>query len=470
MSQDAHSGPAPLTSHEALMWTVERDPILRSSFLNLTLLDRAPDYDRFRARMASAIRGLPRLRQRVELAQLPLTPPEWVDDRDFDLGYHLRRVALPAPGSDRQLLDLGAQWLQDPFDPQRPLWQMTVVEGLSGGRAALLAKLHHAVTDGVGGVRLSSSFIDLSRDAPDPEPVSDDGADEPALFESETVRLMGEMRRQLGRVPHAVSGMWSGAVEIASHPQSLGREAADVVESARSVVRQALVTDGARSPLWAGRRSTARHFEILSIDLDEAKRTAGALDGTVNDVFVTGVAGGAAAYHRARGAEADELRISMPVSTRHDRSVGGNSFTPARVLVPAGIVDPLERFRAVHERLATVKAERALGLADALTGVLTGLPGPLLTRLVRQQVQTVDLAASNVRGAPVEIFIAGARVLSNHPMGPTGGTAFNASVLSYCSQLDMGINSDTAAIDDPALLRHCIADSLAEVMAAAPAT
>jgi WS/DGAT/MGAT family acyltransferase len=451
------------------MLTVERDPILRSSFLNLTLLDRAPDHERFRARMAGAIRGLPRLRQRVEMAQLPLTPPEWVKDPDFDLDYHLRRVALPAPGTDRQLLDLGAQVLQDPFDPCRPLWQMTIVEGLSGGRAALLAKLHHTVTDGVGGVRLSSSFIDLSRDAPDPEPVESDGADEPGRFESGPARLMNEMRRQLGRVPQAVTGMWSGAVEIAMHPQSLGREAVDVMESARSVVRQALVTDGARSPLWAGKRSTARHFEILSIDLDEAKRSAKALGGTVNDVFVTGVAGGAAAYHRARGVDADELRISMPVSTRHDRSVGGNAFTPARVLVPAGIVDPVERFRAVHDRLTEVKAERALGLADALTGVLTGLPGPLLTRLVRQQVQTVDLAASNVRGAPVEIFVAGARVLSNHPMGPTGGTAFNISVLSYCSQLDMGINSDTAAIDDPVLLRDCIAESLAEVMKAAPA-
>src|SRR5437764_12816157 len=97
---------------------------------------------------------------------------------------------------------------------------------------------------------------------------------------------MTEMRRQLGRVPHAVTGMWNGAVEIASHPQSLGREAADAVESARSVVRQALVTDGARSPLWAGRRSTARRFEILSLDLDHAQTTARALDGSCTAVFV----------------------------------------------------------------------------------------------------------------------------------------------------------------------------------------
>jgi WS/DGAT/MGAT family acyltransferase len=446
------------------MWTVERDPILRSAFLNITLLDQAPDYERFRARMASTVRGMPRLRQHIELAQLPLAPPEWVDDPDFDIGNHVQRVTLPEPGTERQLLDLGAQRLQEPFDPGRPLWQITIVEGLSGGRAGLFAKFHHAVTDGVGGVRLSSSFVDLERDAPDPEPAGSDDTDEPAHFESRPIRLMAEISRQLGRVPSAVGGVWSGAIGIASHPQSLGREAVDVVEGARSVMRQALVTDGAHSPLWTGHRSIERHFEILSIDLEEAKRTAEALDGTVNDVFVTGVAGGAAAYHRERGVEVDDLRISMPVSTRHDGSVGGNSFTPARVLVPAGIRDPVERFRAVHDRLSVVKAERAIGLADALTGVLTGIPGPLLTRLVRQQVQTVDFAASNVRGAPVDLFVAGALVLSNYPMGPTGGTAFNASVLSYHSRLDMGINSDAAAIDDPALLRSCIAESLHEVL------
>ncbi|TMM11649.1 MAG: DUF1298 domain-containing protein [Actinobacteria bacterium] len=453
MSQDAHPASVPLSSHEALMWTVERDPILRSSFLNLTLLDREPDYDRFRARMANAIRGLPRLRQRVELAQLPLAPPEWVDDPDFDLDYHLERITLPPPGTRRQLLDMAQAEAMTSFDRARAPWRAVLYEGLEGGRAAYLLKIHHSMTDGQGGVQLVGLLHSRKRE-PSPEKTA------PPARPGEDIGPLGVLAEQVAR---------NGAVEIASHPQSLGREAADVVESARSVVRQALVTDGARSPLWAGRRSTARHFEILSIDLDDAKRTARALDGSVNDVFVSGVAGGAAAYHRARGVDADELRISMPVSTRHDRSVGGNSFTPARVLVPAGILDPIERFRAVHDRLATVKAERAIGMADALTGVLTGLPGPLLTRLVRQQVQTVDLAASNVRGAPVEIFVAGARVLSNHPMGPTGGTAFNASVLSYCSQLDMGINTDAAAVDDPVLLRHCIAESLAEVMAAAPA-
>jgi hypothetical protein len=186
----------------------------------------------------------------------------------------------------------------------------------------------------------------------------------------------------------------------------------------------------------------------------------------VNDVLVTGVAGGAGAYHRARGVDAGELRMSMPINLRTDRAAGGNAFVPSRVLVPAGVVDPLERFLVVRERLTQVKSERSLGLMGALAGVLAGVPPPLVARIARQQVESVDFATSNMRGSPIDLFIAGARVVSNHPMGPTGGTAFNVTVLSYMSSLDMGINIDTAAVDDPVLLRDCIAAGTAEVVAA----
>src|SRR5205807_6977250 len=121
--------------------------------------------------------------------------------------------------------------------------------------------------------------------------------------------------------------------------------------------------------------------------------------GTVNDVFVAAVAGGAGAYHRAQGAEVVELRMAMPVNTRTDRSAGGNAFAPTRLLVPAGVNDPVERFNAVHERLQTTKGERAVQLADSLAGVLNALPTALLVRVARQQAETVDFATSNLRGA-----------------------------------------------------------------------
>src|SRR5688500_2185633 len=136
-----------MTDTEALMWAIERDPTLRSAFLNVTFLDRAPDFGRFLDRMAGAVVEIPRLRQRVgESLRSPV--PEWVEDAEFDLGFHVRRIAVAPPGTDRDLLELAARLYQDALDPARPLWQLTVVEGLEDGRAALLAKMHHTITDG----------------------------------------------------------------------------------------------------------------------------------------------------------------------------------------------------------------------------------------------------------------------------------------------------------------------------------
>ena len=431
------------------MWAVERDPILRSSFLSLTLLEGTPDIARFRKRMAGAVENLPRLRQRVRGGNPPqLNWPEWVDDDSFDLDYHVRHVALPAPGSIEQLLELAAVEAQDNFDVARPLWTNWIVEGVEGGRSALLSKMHHTITDGVGGVRLSTQFIDLEPNAPDPEPqprpVEDDSAGG-GFSPFAALKLAGRTA--------------SAAATTVTHPL-------DAVGAARSMLRQALVTESAHSTVWAGQRGLGRHFEILRFDLDEAKKAAHALGGTLNDLFVTGVAGGAAGYHRALGAEVDELRMAMPVNTRKDKSAGGNSFAPTRILVPAGIVDPAERFAAVRARLGATRSERALDFADQLAGVLTVVPTPLLMRLARQQVETVDFATSNVRGAPFDLYVAGARILSNHPFGPTAGTAFNATVLSYKGSMDVGVNIDTSAIADPVLLRECIEHAIAQVVAA----
>ena len=451
-----------MTEAEALMWTVEKDPALRSSFLQLTLLDQAPDFDQFRARMERAVRVLPRLRQRVVPPPARFAPPEWADDPSFDLDFHVRRLGVPAPGSNRQLLDLAAVLYEDAFDRARPLWNITIVEGLEGGRAALLAKMHHTITDGVGGVRLSMEFLDLSRDAPEPPPVADDTPDDGAArgaLEVTAEAAAHNARRVVGIAQRAARD----AVSVATNPADLPRRAADVVETARSLARQALVTDKAHSPLWTT-RSLRRRFEILTVDLDAVKRAAKDLGGTVNDLFVSALAAGAGAYHEAKGAAVDELRVSMPISRRQDNSAGGNAFTPTRVLVPAGTMTPRKRFLAVHERLGVTKGERALGVVDSMAGVLNGLPTSVLTRVARQQVETVDFAASNVKAADFELYVSGALVLANHPMGPTAGTAFNATVMSYRNRFDIGLNIDTAAVDDPELLRTSIEAAFAELL------
>jgi hypothetical protein len=427
-----------MSDQEALMWALEQDPVLRSTFAQLTLLDRPPDLARYRERMARCTRLVPRLRQRVVDPIGGIWAPEWVDDALFDLDFHVRHVRVPAPGTLRQLLDLAALLSSDPFDRARPLWQFMVIDGLADGTGALLAKLHHTITDGEGGVRLSALFVDLERD-PGPEPpVEEPPAGAPEAEEAAAGdglgrnpvvavadNLLGGVRGGLDFARRTLTG----AGDAMTHPTTVPEKAAGALDASRSLFRQA----------------------------------------TVNDLFVTGAVGAAGAYHRAKGAPVDELRMAMPVSTRTDRGSGGNAFAPTRLLVPTGIEDPFERFHAVREVLDVTRGERVLGITGGLAAVLGALPSPLLVRLARQQVGTVDFTTSNVRGAPFELYIGGARVLANYPLGPMAGTAFNLTTLSYKGQLDMGCLVDAAAVDDPALLRRCLLEAYDELLALAPA-
>jgi WS/DGAT/MGAT family acyltransferase len=452
-----------MSDAEALMWTIEKDPALRSSFLQLTLLDSVPDFARFRRRMERAVKVIPRLTQRVVPPLARFAPPEWADDPSFDIDFHVRRLALPPPGTERQLLDLAALLYEDAFDRARPLWQLTIVEGLEGGRAALLAKMHHTITDGVGGVRLSMQFLDLAPDAPDPGEVeTPPRVPERGVYDVLSDAVGHNVRRGLGVVQRTTAG---GAT-VATKPANAVKLVSDLSATVQSLWRQLAVVQPSRSPLWTGRRSLSRRFETLTVNLDDVKRAAKGLGGTVNDLFVTALAGGAATYHRAKGVDVDDLRVTIPINTRDDKSAGGNAFSPARLLIPAGEKDPAMRFAGVHEKLNVAKNERALGLFGSLAGLMNGLPTTLLTRVARQQAETVDFAASNVRAADFDLYIAGAAIVANHPMGPTGGTAFNATVMSYKNRFDVGLNIDTAAIDDPELLRTSIEQAFAELIKA----
>jgi WS/DGAT/MGAT family acyltransferase len=453
-----------MTDVEALMWNLEKDPHLSASIANVTILDQTPDPVRLRSRLQQAALMVPRLHQRVVPALGRLAPPEWRDDPEFDLDYHIRWMALPAPGTMRELLDLAAALANHPFDRTRPLWEFVIIEGLEGGRAAMLQKLHHAITDGKGGIRISEQFLDLERDATQPiavhrlpPPPSVDAG----LVDTTVETLTHNLRRGLGVARRAAEG----AVGVLQHPSRAVALGTDGVELAQSAMRQLLVTDHAHSPLWT-ERSLRRHIEVLQVPFDDAKAAAKALGGSLNDLFVAAAAGGAGTVHRAAGLPVDELRISMPVSTRKDASAGGNAFTPTRVLVPTGIEDPVALFEAVRDRLAPTKGERALGVVDGLAGFANLLPTSMLVRLARQQVETVDFAISNVRGAPFPLYIAGARMEANYPIGPTGGTAWNLTLMSYDGMLDMGLHSDGGAVADPAALRGAIEASFTTLLAA----
>jgi WS/DGAT/MGAT family acyltransferase len=448
---------------EALMWNLEKDPHLSSTFANVTLLDRAPDRDALRARISGAVDSFPRLRQHVVPAFGRLAPPEWRIDPEFDLDRHLRWTALPQPASQRDVFDLATALASEPFDRARPLWEFVVIEGLPGGRAAMVQKMHHTITDGEGGVRLSEQFLDLTRDAEGPMVVRSPGEPvaEPAGFLPTVLDTLGHAaRRQLGIAARTLRG-----APALADPRRLVAAGDDAVDLVRSAIRQLAVTGSARSPLWT-ERSLRRRFEPMRVPFDDAKRAAKSLGGSLNDLFVAAAAGGAARYHIDCGSPVHELRLAMPVSTRARGTAGGNAFTPTRFVVPVDAVDPRERFLAVQARIAEVRAERSISAAETMAGLVNLLPTSVAIRLARQQVETVDFATSNVRGAPIELYVAGALIEANHPMGPLGGTAFNLTLLSYRGNLDMGLNVDSGAVARPDLLRDCIALSFEELLAA----
>jgi diacylglycerol O-acyltransferase / wax synthase len=434
-----------MSDPEGLMWRLEKDPYLTSTFATVSVLDCPPDFERLRARMERARHAVPRLGWRVQPAPVGLSAPTWADDPDFDIDRHVRRIALPEPGSRRQLLDLTNLITLDPFERTRPLWQFTVIEGLGEGRAALVQKMHHTITDGEGGVQMSLQYLDFARDAPDPEPVAAESADAvgppPAPTTAEAVRdlLIGGFRFPLS-VARQVKA-------LLADPASIPTAGTAAIDTIRSLVTQLSDVERARSPLWR-ERSLRRRFEVARAPFAETKEAARRLGGSLNTAFITAAAEAASRYHIELGEPVEQLRASMAVSTRTESS-GANAFSLARMMVPTGEMPIAERFAAINEVATAAREQGSSASLEVLATVAAALPTSLITRLVRQQTQTVDFATSNVRGSPVPMFICGAQLLENYPIGPLLGVAFNLTLLSYDGSLDMGLNVDAAAVADP---------------------
>ena len=453
-----------MSNAEAIMWAVEKDPALRSDFCNLTLLDRRPTEDRIEATMARGLAAIPRLRQRVVAAPLRITTPEFAEDPTLDIGAHLRTVGVPSPGDARALLDLCGSLAEQPFDRARPLWEFTLIDGLPDGRTALLQKLHHTITDGVGGLRLSLSLVDLERNPPPDETATADVAadDQP---EPPTTSPVGVTRDAVLDAAHRSADAMRRALDttshVVSHPNEVPARAADLARLLGSLQRQLLVTDVAHSDVMTA-RSLRRHFATHEIALAPLRAGATKLGGSVNDAFITAVASALGRYHARHGSDATELRLAMPVSTREKGDTGTNRFVPARVLVPIQPADDIPMlFDLVHDRLDTAKHESAFTAADALAGIVSALPTALLVAITRSQTRTIDFAASNLRGSPVPLYLAGARILASYPFGPRTGSALNVTMLSYCDDVHIGCNLDPAAIVDPSTFMRDIADAFA---------
>jgi diacylglycerol O-acyltransferase / wax synthase len=452
-----------LTPIEALMWRLGTDPGLSACFGSVTFLDREPDPERFRARVAGSIASLSRFRQRIEHVALPVPTLVWADDPDFDLSHHLRWERCPGAGRERDVLEVAAALVAEPLDTDRPPWLFVVVTGLPGGRAALIQRMHHAITDGKGGIRLSERFIDLE---PDPGPPPPD----PFAVEPEPAPSSSWLERAVNSTIDRAAGALRGAGDATrwavgglGDPARFVQTASDAAEVARSLRRQLMVADRSRSPLWTA-RSSRRRLVAGSVEFDPVRRAATALGVSINDVFVTAVLRGAATYHRLHDRPVDELRVAIPVSTRSDTKAGGNAFSPTRVLLPSGSgLTGEAHLRQVADLLSQTKTERATALIEPVAAVADLVPTALLRSTVARQAATIDLTASNLRAAPIPLYVAGALIEATYALGPLSGTAVNATMLSYNGRIDIGVHVDAAAVSDPELLRDSIVAAFHEL-------
>ncbi len=457
---------AKMSDAEGLMWRMEKDPHLSSTFGNVTILDTKPDFARLVRRMEYAAFMVPRLRQRVQSAPANLSAPMWVDDSNFDIHYHVRHVALPKPGTMRQLLDMASLIVNDTFDRTRPLWQFVVVDGLRGGRSALIEKLHHTIADGEGMVQLSLSFLDFDRDAADPPPLNeppDDPSTEPSpappAGSSGADAWKGIVAGSV-RMPLGVLRQMRNLLADPTHIPQAGNAAAETI---RGVISQLSDVDGAKSPLWT-QRSLQRRIETLRAPYRATRDVATKLGGKLNTAFLTVAAEAASRYHVKLGSPVEVLRSSMAISTRSAGS-GSNAFSLVRMLIPTGEMPIADRFALIHDASTVARGGSGGASLDTLAAVAATLPTSLVTRLARTQAQTVDFATSNVRASPVAMYMAGAQLLENYPVGPLGGVAFNLTLLSYFGSLDMGVNIDTAAVAEPELLHRCLVTAFDDLLA-----
>ncbi|HMK11532.1 MAG TPA: WS/DGAT domain-containing protein, partial [Acidimicrobiales bacterium] len=264
------------------------------------------------------------------------------------------------------------------------------------------------------------------------------------------------------RVPMGLAREWT---EMLVNPQRIPATSAAAATQVRAILKELSDTKKALSPLWMS-RSLSRRLETLRVPLEDVRVASKALGGSINTAFITAAAEAAGRYHRVNGAPVDELRASMAISTRTKETKESNAFTLARMLVPTGEMGIGERFKHISEATDQARATSGRASLDSLASVTAALPTSLLVRIARQQSHTVDFSTSNVRGSSVPLYLAGARVDANYPIGPTIGTAFNLTCLSYGGSLDIGLNIDSAAVDQPELLRDLMAESFAELVEA----
>jgi diacylglycerol O-acyltransferase / wax synthase len=445
---------------DAFTWAMESDPRLRSTVVSVVLLDRSPDWDEVRARFDILSRKLPMFRQRVVPSPSP-APPRWEPDADFDLDYHMRRAATRGSGTFDDVLEMARLAAMQDFDRARALWEITVIDGLVDGGAAMICKFHHALTDGVGGIQIAMNLFDLSDEYPRHEPLpAEPEVSGPSWLDG----YRDTWRYDTGLLTNALTGAvrWGPRLMYDSvrRPVATARSAA---ATAASVYRTMRPISRTGSPL-VKERGLVRRLGVHQVPMPQLREAAHRGGGALNDAFVAGIAGGLRRYHDKHDVAVGDLHLTMPISLRTKADqMGGNRITLMRFDVPVGEADPAGRIAAIHERTRNVRDERSLPYTQLIAGALNLMPRWYIGSVLRH----VDFLASDVPGVPVPVFLGGAAVRAQYAFGPTIGSAVNVTLLTYVDTCGLGIDVDTAAIPDYEVFHDSLVAGFDEVLALA---
>jgi diacylglycerol O-acyltransferase len=439
-----------------------------------TRVDKTLDCAAVKKLLRERLPLLPPFRWKLNEVPLGLDYPYWVDDEDFDLDYHVREIALPKPGSDKQLAEQVARIMSRPLDRARPLWELYVIDGLKSGSTAMLTKIHHAVIDGMSGAEIMGLLLDLEPEGRElPAPVDNGDAGRPSNVGMIARGLMGVPRypvRALRSLPKAVPNIDETPFATLPGAGTVSRLTGRLTGSNRS--RSSLRAPKTR---FSGRVSAHRRFAFGQLDLEEVKAVKNIYGVTVNDVVVSICA----ASVRRWLIEHDDLPdgplvAQVPVSVRTSDQVGtyGNRIMLMSAPLYTNIEDPVERVEATHEALKDMKERHQALPAELLQDANHFVPPAVFSRAAQVTFRlatsvgrpTWNLVISNVPGPQIPLYLAGARLEANYPVSViTDGMGLNITVMSYDGHMDFGIVADREQMPDVWCLMEWLEESLNEL-------
>ncbi|MEO5726479.1 MAG: wax ester/triacylglycerol synthase family O-acyltransferase [Byssovorax sp.] len=423
-----------------------------------------PSYVDLLALIESRLERVPRYRQRLAFVPLGQGRPVWVDDGEFDLGYHVRHTALPAPGGEEQLKRLAGRLLSQQLDRDKPLWELWFVEGLGDGRFAVISKTHHCMVDGISGVDIAAVLMDGEpRFEPPPPPKS---AWTPRPVPSGAELLAHSVRSKLERHP------WQFLLDVGEAGSDARRIVEEIAGGIAPLVGLAQMGNAPASSLNQ-LIGPHRRFETVGFALAEIKKVRAGLGGTVNDVILAVVTGALRKLLLARGERlSSDLRVMVPVSVRSAEARGalGNQVAAVFCPLPVGEPDPAARLARVAREMRGLKESKQAVGAMALTRLGEFTPWTILAQAARLQTRTrfFNLVVTNVPGPQFPLYLLGHKLSACYPVVPLAAMqTIGVALLSYDGSIGVGLVGDADRARDLPVLAAAMPEALAELVAAA---